>query len=339
MPYRKKNSPNWWISYTDATGLRVRCSSGTTEHALAKALEQRYRAHSFSARRKANGVGVSFDTILAEYLNQPGRLHKRSRSTARALAAFFGGHSIFDISRAAISGYIDHRRNLGIADSTIKRELTLWSAAVSEYNTRNGTELPNAASGVELREPEGRVRWITKDEAAKLIGVASPLVADFITVAIYTGMRTGELLTLEWSRINFERDHILLEAEHTKTRRRRIIPLHPEARTTLLRRRTRVGDSPYVFPSNCSATGHLDNLKNGFSGACKRAGVTNFRPHDLRHTCASWLVMAGVPLYEVRDILGHASIRTTERYAHLAPENLRAAVNALPTVLRSGISG
>ena len=152
-------------------------------------------------------------------------------------------------------------------------------------------------------------------------------------------MRTGELLTLEWSRINFDRDHILLEAEHTKTRRRRIIPLHPEARTTLLRRRTCVGDSPYVFPSHCSATGHLDNLKNGFSGACKRAGIANFRPHDLRHTCASWLVMAGVPLYEVRDILGHASIRTTERYAHLAPENLRAAVNALPTVPLSGISG
>jgi integrase len=97
-------------------------------------------------------------------------------------------------------------------------------------------------------------------------------------------------------------------------------------RHALERRHAVCGHSPYVF---CSDQGHYVDLKRGFAGACRRARITNFRQHDLRHTCASWLVMAGVPLPEVRDLLGHSSIKVTERYAHLAPENLRRAIDSL----------
>jgi integrase len=77
-------------------------------------------------------------------------------------------------------------------------------------------------------------------------------------------------------------------------------------------------------------------VKNSFSRACKRAHIKDFRIHDLRHTCATWLVTAGVPLSEVRDLLGHSSVVVTERYAHLAPENVRAAVEKLSNRSRSG---
>ena len=63
--------------------------------------------------------------------------------------------------------------------------------------------------------------------------------------------------------------------------------------------------------------------------ACRKAGIEDFHIHDLRHTCAAWLVTAGVPLTEVRDLLGHSTITMTERYAHLAPENVRASVKLL----------
>jgi integrase len=76
-------------------------------------------------------------------------------------------------------------------------------------------------------------------------------------------------------------------------------------------------------------------MQNGFQAACKRARIADFRVHDLRHTCASWLVQGGVPLLEVAKLLGHSTIEMTERYAHLAPENLRAAVGVLDR-LRSG---
>ena len=73
----------------------------------------------------------------------------------------------------------------------------------------------------------------------------------------------------------------------------------------------------------------MGDVKNAFALACKRAGIHDFRMHDLRHTCAAWLVSGGVSLIEVRDLLGHSSVTMTERYAHLAPENLQRAVKVL----------
>ena len=72
-------------------------------------------------------------------------------------------------------------------------------------------------------------------------------------------------------------------------------------------------------------------LQNGFETACKRAGISNFRVHDMRHTCASWLVSAGVPLIEVKESRGHSSIEMTERYSHLdlAPDNLGRVAKTL----------
>ena len=106
-----------------------------------------------------------------------------------------------------------------------------------------------------------------------------------------------------------------------------------------IRDRSRDGlQTPYVFA-------HIDarwrgqrivNLKNSFASACKRAGLKGVTPHTLRHTCASWLVMAGRPILEVRDILGHSTIKMTERYAHLAPENLVDAVSSIEERLHFG---
>ena len=89
-------------------------------------------------------------------------------------------------------------------------------------------------------------------------------------------------------------------------------------------------DSSWVF---CHKDGsQVKDVKRSFSTALKKSGIEDFRVHDLRHTCAAWLVSAGVALAEVRDLLGHQSIQMTERYAHLAPENVRAAVAKLETI-------
>jgi integrase len=319
-PYRQKDSAYWWISYTDSTGQRIRRSAGTTHHADAKAEEQSLRAKAHTAR-KQTPAGLLLGTVLAEYLKRDNRLSPRNTSIARALAGHFAALDAHQLDLRAVWGYIDHRRAHGIADATIKRDLTLLGAAITEYTKRFGVTLPNPARAANLREPEGRTRWITPDEAARLIACATPAVADFIKLGLYTGMRSGEIHGLTWDRVDLQRGTIRLEAQHTKTKRSRSIPIHPIARQALASCRARWPDSDRVFV--------IGSIKKGFAGACHRAGITDFTPHDLRHTCASWLVQKGVSLYEVRDILGHSSIKLTERYSHLAPENLASAIAKL----------
>ena len=82
----------------------------------------------------------------------------------------------------------------------------------------------------------------------------------------------------------------------------------------------------------------IESVRKSFATARNRAGLNDFRIHDLRHTCAAWLVSSGVPLTEVRDLIGHSTVKMTERYAHLAPENVRVAVGKLDSWSHSGHS-
>lgn len=268
--------------------------------------------------------------------------HKRSaerdRAIVRLLRPHFEGRSLGGLGAADVRAYMEHRRLAGTAPATINRELALLSSAINYARREWQWDIPNPVSGRKLREPEGRVRWISRAEAAALIRWArseprAPWLGDFVTLGLHTGMRKGEMLGLEWRRVDLQAGLIHLEAAHTKANRRRSVPLNKAAREAILSRArwraTHAPASPWVF---CEKDGRrVQNVRKSFGTACRRAGIEDFHPHDLRHTCAAWLVSAGVPLPEVRDLLGHSTVKMTERYAHLAPENVRAAVAVLDT--------
>ena len=145
---------------------------------------------------------------------------------------------------------------------------------------------------------------------------------------------------LEWSRVDLHRNVIRLKSQHTKSGAPRMIPLCNEARAALIgRQRFRASycpDAPFVF---VNYEGHrIGSIKRSFSTACRRAGISDFRIHDLRHTFASWLVTEGVPLLEVSRLLGHSTVKMTERYTHLAPDSLESAVSLLDQRSHSGHS-
>lgn len=263
---------------------------------------------------------------------------RRALDAVVHLVAHFSGRALRSLGAADIRGYIDRRRAEGDAPATINRELAVFSSALNYARREWEWDVPNPVAGRRLREPEGRLRWLTRVEADRLIAAAEagdPQSAghlpDLIRLALHTGMRKGELLGLEWSRIDLGARLAWLEGERTKTGRRRSVPLNNAARGVLARRaefRARhCPDSPWVW---CHADGsRLTDPKRSFASALKAAGIADFRFHDLRHTCASWLVSAGVPLPEVASLLGHSTVRMAERYAHLAPERVRAAVEIL----------
>jgi integrase len=246
-----------------------------------------------------------------------------------------------------VRGYVEHRRVALVCNATINRELSVLSAAINYARREWEWEIPNPVSGRKLKEPEGRMRWITRAEAERLIHAAQfePQAAhlpDFIRMALHTGMRKGELLGLEWRRVDLQAALVHLEPGNTKTGKRRSVPLNRLASEAILNRmRFRAQHapaSPWVFAHRGGQ--RIQDVKRAFASACQRAGITDFRIHDLRHTCAAWLVSAGVSLTEVRDLLGHTTVKMTERYAHLAPENVRVAVSVLEgNVSRSGHVG
>lgn len=183
---------------------------------------------------------------------------------------------------------------------------------------------------------DGRVRWITRQEAARLIAeveahASRPHLACFIRLALNTGCRRGELLNLEWNRVDLERKQLLFEARHNKSRRRQTVPLNLDAVAALMKLRKwqviNAPETPWVFGSESGKP--ITTFKTAWTSALKRAGIDDFRIHDLRHTFASWLVMQGVDLYVVKELLRHSSITVTERYAHLAPSRTAEAVQRL----------
>lgn len=247
------------------------------------------------------------------------------------------------LGAADIRAYIDARKEAGAAPGTVKRELALLSTALNYARTELEWGIPNLVQGRKIKTPEGRVRWLSHDEADTLVRAAemeprAPHLPHFIRLALHTGMRKGELLGLDWRRIDLKAGLIHLDSGHTKTGKRRAVPVNDEARAALLSRlRFRAehcSASPWVF---CDKDGsRLANVRKGFESACRRGGIEDFHIHDLRHTCAAWLVSEGAQLAAVRDLLGHSSVTMTEKYAHLAPDNVRAAVRLLDGRSRSG---
>lgn len=178
----------------------------------------------------------------------------------------------------------------------------------------------------QLKVDNQRVRFLTKEGVGQLLAAAecssNPWLRPLITVAVNTGMRFGELTKLVWADVDLERRIFTLRRTKDGTTAR--MPFNDVvllALTTL----PRVAGNDHVFPGT-GKSGRLDNVKKSFRIALEAAGITDFRFHDLRHTFASHMVMAGVDLNTVRELMRHKTLDTTLRYAHLGPEHKQGAL-------------
>ena len=152
-------------------------------------------------------------------------------------------------------------------------------------------------------------------------GDPSPLQTDIVSVALNAGMRRGEILKLKWDDVDLR--NVLFMARDTKNGASRAVPINGAVREVLAGVVRRL-DSQYVF---CNPKGQpLKEIRHAFSSACRKAGIKDFRFHDLRHTAASFMAMGGVSLLAIGTILGHKTPSMTKRYSHLSPEHLQGAV-------------
>ena len=205
----------------------------------------------------------------------------------------------------------------GLAASTINKRL----AAIRKDHPNLPFKLPR------LREPKGRVRWLTRTEENQLVQVmqeVDPDVTDLCLLALYTASRRSEVLRLTAGQVRL--DAGFLEIEQYKTNLFKSVPIHDTIRPILLRRLS-------VSPGRTSAL-FPDLTPNRVSyvwDVVRRRipGMEDARFHDLRHTAASRMVQAGVSMAVVKEMLGHADVKSTQIYAHLAPDNLCAGCAAI----------
>ncbi len=338
MPYRRKGTPHWWVSYIDSGGKRVRRSTETTNRKEAEALEAKWKLEAFHERQWDKQPDRTFDELMLGYLRETmntKRSAERDRYSVKQLQRVFKGMPISEIGPVQIGSYKRLRASQGVSGSTISKELRCLSAAINYARKEWGWEMANPVQGRCPPSSQGRVRWLSHRDAETLIAASrsdqAPWLEDFVGMGLATGMRSGEMLGLTWDRVDLGNRLIYLEPEHQKNRSRGSVPINERCREVLMRRfrfrQQHCAGSAWVF---CNFQGDpIRSIKRSFRTACKRAGIKDFRPHDLRHTCAAWLVQDGVPLRTVCEVLRHKDIRTTMRYAHLAPDNIREAMSVL----------
>ncbi len=183
----------------------------------------------------------------------------------------------------------------------------------------------NPAKSVKtLRINNRRLRYLTAEEIDRLTNAAGVHLKPIIILAVNTGMRRGEIFDLEWVHVDLK--NRVIEVIDSKNGDKRTIAINGTLLETLHRLPRRI-DTPNMFPGKNG--GRLTDIKTAFLKARKKAGLNDVRFHDLRHTFASHLVMAGVDLMTVKELLGHKTLKMTERYSHLSPDHKANAVKVL----------
>jgi integrase len=219
-------------------------------------------------------------------------------------------------------------RKAEVSPATVNRELACLKTLFNKAVEWGKAETSPAAKVKKFRENNARERILSPEEARRLIGCAAPAIRPVLIVALNTGMRRTEILSLKWRDVDFAKSFILIE--DSKSGKSRKVPMNTFV-YRILKDLPRTS-SEYVF-FNPGTNDHVKDIKTGFWAACRRAGLSGVRLHDLRHTAASKMIEAGADLVTVSKILGHSSIQMTMRYAHPTPENMRLAVGRLGEIL------
>jgi integrase len=265
--------------------------------------------------------------LYHEWAKANHRGYASTRSRVEHLREEFGTLQLQEITPLMVDAYVARRSSLR-KPATVNREIELLRhmfRKAQEWGKAIDNPLKHQRS---LRANNRRLRYLSLDEMERLLSVADPQLRPLLITALHTGLRRGELFHLAWQDVDLKRG--VIRVVHTKNGERREIPMTDTLRETLQQLPRHV-DSAYVFPGK---TKHgLVDIRKRFNRALREAGIEGFVFHDLRHTFASHLVMAGVDLMTVKEFLGHKDIKMTQRYAHLAPDYKRAAISRLDTYM------
>ena len=328
----------WWIRYTGLDGKQKRESSGSKKFSEAelllvkrkqavgkgeepevkpipnysfRELSEKYQTWISGRQNSAKVKGYIIGQLLSVYGDIP--LKRFNTAIVDQLQTDLINKGYKPSSNNKVTNVLKHMFNKALD----------WEMVTEDVLKRIRKVKP-------LRDGAKRLRFLSVDEAQFLVNCCDEHLKPVVITALNTGMRRGEILSLTWDRVDLR--HGFIKLDKTKNGERRDIPINDTLKATLQGLKRRL-DIPHVFYDSAAGKPYQD-VKRSFHTALRRSKIQDFHFHDLRHTFASHLVMAGVDITTVSRLLGHKSLTMTLRYAHLAPNHLQNAVSVLDGALK-----
>lgn len=320
--YKRNNSPHWWVKFCHR-GRSIRRSTGTEDATKASEYEARLRAQLWDEDRLGVKPERSWKEAVLKYVGETN--HKASHGIdllhLKYLDRFLGLLMLSEIDRAVLDRITAARRREGVANASVNRVLgvvqRVLRRAVYEWEW-----LDRCPKVRMLDEPSIRIRWLQREEARRLVAELPEHLAAMAGFSLETGLRRANVVGLQWSDVDFVRRRVIVHADEAKGRRNLTVPLTDEAVAII---RAQIGKHlQYVFTYQGKPMYQVNG--KAWKAALDRASIKEFRWHDLRHTWATWHVLNGTSLYELKELGGWRSLEMVLRYAHLVDNDHLAGV-------------
>jgi integrase len=315
--YRRKSV--WWVSFTTPDGQRVRRSTGTTNREEAQEYHDRLKAEVWKAQKLGTRPRRTWEQAAVRWLKE--KAHKASleadRMHLRWLDRHLRGMGLETTNRDVLERVMEARLAEGVSNATVNRTMevvrSILRMAANEWDW-----IERAPAVRMLPEPKRRIRYLSRDEAQRLVEELPEHLAEMVRFSLATGLRKANVTRLAWSQVDLARRVAWVHPDQAKTRKAIGVPLNAEA--ILVLRRQHEKHPQFVFTHRGKPVKNVNT--KAWKAALDRAGIIDFRWHDLRHTWASWHVQEDTPLHALQELGGWESVEMVRRYAHLSPGHL-----------------
>lgn len=318
MSLRKRGTV-WWVDFNAPNGERIRRSAGTDSKALAQELHDKLKAEVWRISKLGERPRRLWNDAVVQWLKE--QSHKASieadKIHLRWLDKHLGGRYLDSISRPLIDQVTEAKQSEGVSNATVNRVLEVLRA-ILRRSVDDWEWLDKVPRVRMLKEPTRRIRYLTRQEARLLLDQLPPHLADMAAFTLATGLRRANVTGLQWSQVDLALCRAWIHPDQAKARRAIPVPLNPRAVAIVQKQ---LGKHPtHVFSYRGKPITQVST--KGWHAALERAGIEDFRWHDLRHTWASWHVQNGTPLFALQEMGGWESGEMVRRYAHLAADHL-----------------
>jgi len=318
MLYKRPNSRFWWCAFTAPDGSRIQKSTKTVDRQLAREFEDKLRAQMWRIVQLGEKPRRTWKDAVVRWLRETSRKCVQDEvSRIRWLDQFLGDLYLDEINRDLIDRITEAKLKTGVKPATVNHQLEVLRVILNTA-AKHWEWIDRAPHVRMLKVPRQRIRWLTREDADSLLTHLPQHLQVMTRFSLATGLRETNVTGLQWSQVDLDRRVAWIHADESKSGRPIGVPLNREA--VVLLRLEQGKHRKFCFTYKGRPVRKCNT--RAWRLALQRAGIADFRWHDLRHTWASWHVQNATPMHVLQELGGWSDIRMVQRYAHLAPEHL-----------------